>query len=104
MWLTHTRHDPPSIEELQLDITRQRRIQQSALQLEAQYEAERQAHQLLPEPQSNSSVQYQEDLRKSTPVNRPKQRPASEKERMLVPPSAPPAEAQPWSPKTIRRG
>ncbi|PVF97384.1 hypothetical protein CPB86DRAFT_707041 [Serendipita vermifera] len=104
MWLTHTRYDPPTIEELQVDIARQRRIQQSALQLEAQYEEERQAQQLLPEPQSNSSVQNQEEVRKGTPVDRPKQRPFSEKERMLVPPSAPPTEAQSWSPKTIRRG
>ncbi|KAG8834457.1 hypothetical protein FRC17_008679 [Serendipita sp. 399] len=103
MWLTHTRADPPSIEELRADIQRQQRVQASALALEQQYQAEKTAQRLLPESkpapdmieEPNQQVESQRVTREES---------AMKKERMKVPPSAPPPETQAWAPKAIRRG
>ncbi|KAF8438062.1 hypothetical protein L210DRAFT_3545355 [Boletus edulis BED1] len=40
-WLTHTRSDPPSIEELKADLERQHRVQMNAAILEARDKEER---------------------------------------------------------------
>ncbi|KAG6335235.1 hypothetical protein ID866_3861 [Astraeus odoratus] len=40
-WLTHTRRDPPTIEELRADLVRQKRVQMNAALLEAKEREER---------------------------------------------------------------
>lgn len=57
-WLTHTRPDPPSIEELQADLARQQRVKLNAAILEAKDEAERANIGRLEEP-SHSETKMQ---------------------------------------------
>ncbi|KAH7878739.1 uncharacterized protein C8R40DRAFT_785774 [Lentinula edodes] len=40
-WLAHTRPNPPSIQELQMDLIRQRRVQHNAALIEASFQQER---------------------------------------------------------------
>ncbi|KAJ3758816.1 hypothetical protein EV360DRAFT_82722 [Lentinula raphanica] len=40
-WLAHTRLNPPSIQELQMDLMRQHRVQQNAALIEANFQQER---------------------------------------------------------------
>ncbi|KAN0084189.1 hypothetical protein V8E55_007693 [Tylopilus felleus] len=64
-WLTHTRSCPPSIEELQADLARQRRVQMNAAILEARDKEERErtarlaqpleSHPRVPEPRSDEA-------------------------------------------------
>lgn len=93
MWLSHTRHDAPSLEELQTDLMRQRRVQASALELEAQYDAERAAQKLVPEPAPRQTPESPIKTESAPVQPSPPQR-----ERMKMPPSAPPPETQAWSP------
>ncbi|KIK47022.1 hypothetical protein CY34DRAFT_799871 [Suillus luteus UH-Slu-Lm8-n1] len=58
-WLTHTRPDPPSIEELQADLTRQRRVKLNAAILEAKDEAERAHREKLEAPSHHSQIETQ---------------------------------------------
>ncbi|TRM63583.1 hypothetical protein BD626DRAFT_494735 [Schizophyllum amplum] len=53
-WLSHTRPNPPTLEELQADFERQRRLQMKVAMIEAREQAERAQQELLPEPQSQS--------------------------------------------------
>ncbi|KAG8755667.1 hypothetical protein FRC14_003776 [Serendipita sp. 396] len=103
MWLTHTRADPPSIEELRADIQRQQRVHASALELEKQYQAERAAQRLIPDSKPTPEMIEQPNQQVVSPISALEEN-VTKKERMKVPPSAPPPETQAWSPKTIRRG
>lgn len=58
-WLTHTRPDPPSIEELQADLARQQRVKLNAAILEARDEAERANIERLEEPSYHSETEIQ---------------------------------------------
>ncbi|KIM22159.1 hypothetical protein M408DRAFT_333056 [Serendipita vermifera MAFF 305830] len=117
-WLTHTRPDPPTLEELQADIQRRYRVQQSAQLLEEGYKAERAANMLIPEPASQTHPQEDAQLHavesqpadsKVNGVQDPSgaSKDASPKKaRMLTPPTnpLPPPETKPWSPKVASRG
>ncbi|KAF8552098.1 hypothetical protein OG21DRAFT_197254 [Imleria badia] len=54
-WLTHTRLDPPSIEELETDMARQRRVQMNAAILEARDREERERMARLAQPSGSHS-------------------------------------------------
>ncbi|KAG1776893.1 hypothetical protein EV702DRAFT_318498 [Suillus placidus] len=58
-WLTHTRPDPPSIEELQADLARQQRVKLNAAILEAKDEAERANMKRLEAPSHHSETETQ---------------------------------------------
>ncbi|KAG1876923.1 hypothetical protein C8R48DRAFT_689168 [Suillus tomentosus] len=58
-WLTHTRPDPPGIEELQADLARQQRVKLNAAILEARDEAERANRERLEAPSHHSAVDTQ---------------------------------------------
>lgn len=58
-WLTHTRPDPPGIEELQADLARQQRVKLNAAILEARDEAERANRERLEAPSHHSAAEAQ---------------------------------------------
>ncbi|KAG1812368.1 hypothetical protein EV424DRAFT_102604 [Suillus variegatus] len=58
-WLTHTRPDPPGIEELQADLARQQRVKLNAAILEARDEAERANRERLEAPSHHSAADTQ---------------------------------------------
>jgi NADH dehydrogenase [ubiquinone] 1 alpha subcomplex assembly factor 2 len=58
-WLTHTRPDPPSIEELQADLARQQRVKLNAAILEARDEAERANGDRLHAPSHDAEINTQ---------------------------------------------
>lgn len=56
-WLTHTRPDPPSIEELQADLARQQRAKLNVAILEAKDEAERANRERLDTPGHHPEIE-----------------------------------------------
>ncbi|KAG1823480.1 uncharacterized protein BJ212DRAFT_1261970 [Suillus subaureus] len=56
-WLTHTRPDPPSIEELQADLARQQRVKLNVAILEAKDEAERANRERLDTPGHHPEIE-----------------------------------------------
>ncbi|KAG2036802.1 hypothetical protein BDR03DRAFT_1011365 [Suillus americanus] len=56
-WLTHTRPDPPSIEELQADLARQQRVKLNAAILEAKDEAEKANRERLDAPSHHPAIE-----------------------------------------------
>jgi len=62
-WLTHTRHFPPTLDELQVDLTRQQRVQANVKLIEAREQQERiemqrlDAGGILNDPSDSSSSQ-----------------------------------------------
>ncbi|KAL0575366.1 hypothetical protein V5O48_006617 [Marasmius crinis-equi] len=46
-WLSHTRANPPTLQELQLDLLRQQRVQQNVAMIQAADDAERREQQML---------------------------------------------------------
>ncbi|KZT04467.1 uncharacterized protein LAESUDRAFT_703458 [Laetiporus sulphureus 93-53] len=121
-WLTHTRMNPPTLEELHADLERQRRVLMRAALIEARDREQRPAMRISPpqpgvEREMNSlSAQGQQhsSAQASSPELHSKShvpkatRPRETTQYLPVHPSeyrAPPAdEPQPWSPRTIRRG
>jgi hypothetical protein len=124
MWLTHTRLEPPTLEvcqlsmqcvhlinsigkELQADLARQLRVQQSASRLEEQYKIERKEQKLLPEARKTSEDASFEGKLDSTAKEGyssiPSQETIEKRKRMMAPPSTPPPETQSWTPRVIRR-
>ncbi|KAF9225802.1 hypothetical protein BS17DRAFT_564777 [Gyrodon lividus] len=77
-WLTHTRPDPPTIEELQADLVRQQRVQMNAAILEARDEEERErtarlaqaSHLQVPETLVPELSEAPGDVRPNNPINR----------------------------------
>ncbi|KAI0327222.1 hypothetical protein GY45DRAFT_1327927 [Cubamyces sp. BRFM 1775] len=118
-WLTHTRHHPPTLEELQADLERQRRVLFNAAMIEAR-EREEAARIAAAQQQT---VQVQAPTAEGTGVsadpNRPAETPSSEAARIdrqadrrepateqpspWKPP--PPDEPHSWQPRAaVRRG
>ncbi|KAF5389658.1 hypothetical protein D9757_004114 [Collybiopsis confluens] len=52
-WLAHTRVGPPTIQELQMDLSRQQRVQENAALIEASFQQERAQMRLLESNQSD---------------------------------------------------
>ncbi|EIM85060.1 uncharacterized protein STEHIDRAFT_122959 [Stereum hirsutum FP-91666 SS1] len=66
-WLSHTRPDPPSIEELEADIIRQQRVLHNARVIEARIAQERVQAQLAAMPQPKPQLLLSEE--RNTPVS-----------------------------------
>ncbi|KAG0704902.1 hypothetical protein DFH29DRAFT_909082 [Suillus ampliporus] len=58
-WLTHTRSDPPTIEELQKDLARQQRVKINAAILEAKDQAEKANAARVAAPSHHSEIETQ---------------------------------------------
>jgi ribosomal protein S8 len=94
--------------ELQADLARQLRVQQSASRLEEQYNIERKEQKLLPEAAKMSEVETRaqgklEPSVKEGSTSIPSQDTIEKRKRMMAPPSTPPPETESWTPRTIRR-
>lgn len=105
-WLSHTRPDPPTLQELQADILRRQRLQQNVWAIEAREreERERLAVQQSENLRLTQPEQAQVSLREPSPNLPPREQPKSvedpwEKARREAPPDQPTA----WQPTAARR-
>ncbi|RDB29916.1 NADH-ubiquinone oxidoreductase assembly factor N7BML [Hypsizygus marmoreus] len=121
-WLTHTRPNPPSLEELQTDMARQQRVTANVALIEARDRAELAERVRLEAPTPETTIrpdsdttaeeplQQQEeappDATSDTPSLTPEQRRQMEREKALpkMATSADPYEPQPWTPRARTRG
>ncbi|KAF9078740.1 hypothetical protein BDP27DRAFT_1310104 [Rhodocollybia butyracea] len=73
-WLAHTRAHPPSVEELQIDLIRQQRVQHNAVLIEARFQQERTQliQEASPPPSDGPSSQAEQpSVDPSSPVSPP---------------------------------
>ncbi|KAH8987918.1 hypothetical protein EDB92DRAFT_1875029 [Lactarius akahatsu] len=125
-WLSHTRPDPPTLEELQADLERQRRVLHNAAVLQARDQDERARISAasaplvtedppFPAPENISMVKRDEISQSvgapeppphlSYPIDRPRQAPRPSPDPELPPPVGKDRDWQPeaWTPQTTRR-
>ncbi|KAK7032611.1 hypothetical protein VNI00_012874 [Paramarasmius palmivorus] len=113
-WLAHTRSNPPTLQELQIDLIRQQRVKQNALRIQAADQMERQQQmQLLKEEKSTPKEVAAPEESPISPATSP---PPPSDTSLHVPqvqnqgkplPHTGPDEYKPeaWTPKTsVRRG
>ncbi|CAK5261880.1 unnamed protein product [Mycena citricolor] len=114
-WLTHTRPDPPTPEELQADLIRRERLRRNVAMIEARDKAEDQLRlaeiaslqQQIPSPRNAPPLAEHPDH--SEPLvltSETASAPSGRKSRDMedTRPSPPPEETQAWSPQTVARG
>ncbi|KAH9947506.1 hypothetical protein B0H21DRAFT_738327 [Amylocystis lapponica] len=111
-WLTHTRPDAPTLEELQADAERQRRVllNESARQIAAAQDVPRVATESAPvastqtpQEQPGSSFNFGASGASEPPKPESQQKSDFVRSDGQRRPAQPADEPQPWSPKTMRR-
>ncbi|KAI6127552.1 hypothetical protein EDD17DRAFT_1526914 [Pisolithus thermaeus] len=107
-WLTHTRRDPPTIEELHADLAHRKRVQLNAARLEEKEKEERlrlasQTTSVLPHSQNADIPKPAEPLLEPKEIQSDYRSPNTEPYDPWAAANKAPEEPQPWTP-VVRRG
>ncbi|KAK7039515.1 hypothetical protein R3P38DRAFT_480894 [Favolaschia claudopus] len=101
-WLTHTRPDPPTVEELEMDLRRQDRLRRNIALLALRDQEEDRLKRAVQTPALSAAASDTPAILPETPLPQPNPKPDNSLPKMASKSNVPEPEA--WMPRSARRG
>jgi len=105
-WLSHTRPNPPTVEELERDLVRRQRVLANAALLEARDQEERELQRLTAAKDASLAVEQPSEQRQTSAPTQPVDGEKPKQDTPVNPWKAAENTSEPesWAPRTIKRG